>query len=1029
MSQAVRAIVLAATCVVLVPPATAQGQGTTGELAGYVVMADGRPAALARVSLSALGIETVADTLGWFHLAGLPVGSHAVRISTTSGASAAVEVRVSAERRTLITLRVGDLAGGATPPDLEDRSIPLTSSVTVTGEALRGLPVDDVREALRSEVGLVETDRTAGPVLRGARPGDATVFLDGVPFRIARQRAFGLGLPLPAVEEVTTVTGPLGPAFGDAESGVINLVTRSGTSRLGANVTAATDALFGNGTSIGLNRFDASGGGRLGNAFSIFAAASLLGEDAIPRGAGTSDVLAFVPGGLDTVITEASGPGTPSATIPQYVQVSGSCDAAANGGTSCRGRSMPYDWRTAFAGTVRADWRYGAGSGLALTAFTDRTSQRSWPGALSFDPPAAMGTRRSALAFVARWTHAVTSSITTDVSVSRQVADLVSGALDSTWEAAHRDPTMGIELGTMGFLVDFDHFSSDVGATAVTRLQSAADWDQLVRNVNTNDGTRVPLLDQNQYRTSQPYRMNPWAAATGLPTQGLDPGYAATTLSAQRYWIGRANVTLRSGTVHRVRLGADWQSSDVRWFNSRLLSQSDMDVYAESPRQMGAFGEYRFTTRSVAAEVGVRWERFDPNTAFPVVPGRIFTNPNFDPADPLNPADSVFAPASARSVLLPSLRLAWGILPGTALRGSVVRQARHPDEAAVYGGKNRDLSFSNTLSGFGGMADWPRTWLFEVGVRQALGRGLTLDMSGWLTDRDRDVVPLYRPFYDPTRGDTTYALVTSNADTAGPKGLDASLTATIGRWLEARVGYSYQDARKTYGVPDNRKHTFAGRVAIRAPEQGPGGGVLGTLVRRGEVAVLFRVASGLPYTTTINEGLGTISPDIETQPRELLWASTTPAIRELDLRVTKRFVTGGLRWGAFLDARNLLGFTNTLHVYSETGEITNDRHRELLVDQELARLWNEAGDRLVTITKDGRDLLAADLQGDCTTWSLGPANCVLLRRAEARWGDGDGIYDEDEQRAAFGALYDLFFGPWTLRGTPRHLRVGLEIRW
>jgi hypothetical protein len=199
------------------------------------------------------------------------------------------------------------------------------------------------------------------------------------------------------------------------------------------------------------------------------------------------------------------------------------------------------------------------------------------------------------------------------------------------------------------------------------------------------------------------------------------------------------------------------------------------------------------------------------------------------------------------------------------------------------------------------------------------------------------------------------------------------------------------------------------------------------MIRGGEAWMLFRLTSGLPYTRTLNEGLGTISPFFAGQAAEPIYASTTPAIRELDLKVVKRFTTGSLRWGLVFDARNVLGFTNTRYVFAETGEVTNDTHRYLVIEPEVARLRVEAGSRLVTITKNGQSVQAADLRADCGTWAGGPTNCVLLRRAEARWGDGDGLYDDEEQRVAFGALYDLFFGPWTLRGTPRHLRVGVEI--
>ena len=40
--------------------------------------------------------------------------------------------------------------------------------------------------------------------------------------------------------------------------------------------------------------------------------------------------------------------------------------------------------------------------------------------------------------------------------------------------------------------------------------------------------------------------------------------------------------------------------------------------------------------------------------------------------------------------------------------------------------------------------------------------------------------------------------------------------------------------------------------------------------------------------------------------------------------------------------------------------------------------------------------------------------------------DGDGVFTVAEQRAAFGANYDLFNGSWRFRESNRLLRLGLE---
>ena len=53
-------------------------------------------------------------------------------------------------------------------------------------------------------------------------------------------------------------------------------------------------------------------------------------------------------------------------------------------------------------------------------------------------------------------------------------------------------------------------------------------------------------------------------------------------------------------------------------------------------------------------------------------------------------------------------------------------------------------------------------------------------------------------------------------------------------------------------------------------------------------------------------------------------------------------------------------------------------------------------------------------------------NKYMLMQAEARFGDGDGVFTVGEQRAAFGANYDLFNGGWRFRESNRLLRLGLE---
>jgi hypothetical protein len=80
------------------------------------------------------------------------------------------------------------------------------------------------------------------------------------------------------------------------------------------------------------------------------------------------------------------------------------------------------------------------------------------------------------------------------------------------------------------------------------------------------------------------------------------------------------------------------------------------------------------------------------------------------------------------------------------------------------------------------------------------------------------------------------------------------------------------------------------------------------------------------------------------------------------------------------------------------------------------------------------DLSAPDV---CKSWpgqssanavqaSSGPVDCVLLIRAEQRYGNGDGLFTQSEYTKAFTAWYNFFNAPSGFYGPGRRLRIGAE---
>jgi hypothetical protein len=117
------------------------------------------------------------------------------------------------------------------------------------------------------------------------------------------------------------------------------------------------------------------------------------------------------------------------------------------------------------------------------------------------------------------------------------------------------------------------------------------------------------------------------------------------------------------------------------------------------------------------------------------------------------------------------------------------------------------------------------------------------------------------------------------------------------------------------------------------------GSVAGSLLDRGDVAVMIRAASGRPYTPTYvaadglmggNEASAFIPGDpIDRNGNDKLDASEVNAGRmpwtwQIDLGLQRRFRLVQCNWTLFLEARNLLGQKNPRAVYGATGEVDND---------------------------------------------------------------------------------------------------------
>ncbi|HTR21568.1 MAG TPA: hypothetical protein VMH88_12000 [Gemmatimonadales bacterium] len=918
----------------------------------------------------------------------------------------------------------------------------LASGVTLSGRLLRVLPVDDPRAALPLSPGVVlrsgpgEVGIAAAPQLqiRGGTIGGAAAYVDGAPVRFETLGFQNLVLGVNSLGQVEVTTGVPTVSVADARDGVVTYETRAGGPTLAGSVHAETDGLFGDGSSVGYNRFDGEAGGPFPGIRNLtwFISGGLTGQGSPYYGSGAADQPTFVMGATDTIVQYTDGSGnTANQAIPTYIQYSGKCGALgtsgsalnSNYGNDCQGLQRPMDWATQARLQGKVRFSYGGGSSLALTVVGSDLQRRFFPGAVIGAPSLYEGGRTWSRLLVVNWNQRLRQAgdLRLDVNMSVGSDKVQEGLLPPQIEVDTRAPGLWIELSKLDF----------VGLDSIPFPLT----DQIIRNIRTNSGLRVPYLNATNLRNAQPFRLNPFGLSDqGWYTQGSD---GLLSFASERRLNGRWAVAWDASQVHHVVAGVDATKTDLSVYASNLLSQIFMNAYVEHPKRIGAFAADRLEVGDLVADLGLRYDGYSPGGEFANVPGRIFTNPAWDPAAATSDAayqqsvSAVFTPGRMQSFVLPRLRAAYRI-DRTVLRLGYGTVVSPPAFNVLYGGINNDLSFTSVSSNFARDVGFLKRTTIELGVRQSIGDKVALDGALYRRGLNRYAYRVMQ-YDDPANpGSILNVNSLTTVDQGTATGVDAVAVWTPSKIVTGSVAYSlYHEPEVPSAIGSALSvtlHALNMTAMVRLPSDWESGSVWGTLGRDVTAAATYRVASGLPYSPftgdpvvgPINPGTMFNGPIFPSGGGEQL-----PATQAFDLRLAKTIHTGRVSWLVYLDARNLFAFNSQIGAWTATGNTTNSLYEQQLLAPEYSNLQVEAQANGVTLP--GGDI---DLRPDCSTWTAttgGPVNCVALRRVEQRFGNGDGVYTLSEQTRALTAFYDSFYGAWRFYGPGRTLRLALAL--
>jgi len=242
--------------------------GTTGKISGTVE--EKGKAVLPGVTILVEGthLGANADERGQFNILNVPAGTYTLRAKMIGYADYVLNnVVVTPDFTTSVTLSMSSEAIQQAPVVVESTRPLIQKDATGTARFLskddiQNLPTRGYRDAASLQTGVVnfqrnidrENQNTPTLIVRGGRPNEVAYYVDGMSQQDPLTGNSTTNISNNAIDEVVVLTGGFNAEYGKVSSGVINVVTREGGSKLFGSLETVSDAPAG--SWIGTHRYD-----------------------------------------------------------------------------------------------------------------------------------------------------------------------------------------------------------------------------------------------------------------------------------------------------------------------------------------------------------------------------------------------------------------------------------------------------------------------------------------------------------------------------------------------------------------------------------------------------------------------------------------------------------------------------------------------------------------------------------------------------------------------------------------------------
>lgn len=877
-----------------------------GKLSGKVIDADTKEALVgANIIILNTDWGAATDINGNYFILNIPPGTYDVKFSYVGYAPKTIKnVRVVAG----ITYELNaELSTNFSLPEVvvQDKKLfeeKATNTVKVfdAGQIDR-LPVRGVTQIASLQSGVVTQEGSGGVTgnatlnVRGGRGSEVLYIVDGIPQNNLYNGNSVSQVSDNAIDQISFQVGGYEAKYGQAQSGIISITTKSGSPFY--SISGETI------TSSGLDNYGY-------NLYSL----NLSG----PIVPGNPDHTIFLSGERNW-----AADGDPSAININFPSINKTYDAKPNNPASV--------WR--FTGKTKSLFGHFS---VYLSANINDNTTKSWDFRKSkWDSQFNDETNNKNYSFSGRVSQTLSANTFWDLTLGYRI-----------FKFKRYLPQLGNNLVAYG---DSTYWANNLDVTLAGNGQSVVAYDPYGNPLYSQGQAVSATLDNNGV-------FRPYGYITGLFQQREDAamsadfdltsqianhlveiGGGAEYHTVRGYGIYAAQLGLQSDTLSLLQKFQNVEPYDFGYdLTGQTKTNSSNPNQFLRPRQpliAYAYLQDRFELQDLVLNLGLRMDYFDiksyelVNPALPFAGG---SNPyDFDPGD--------FKLRAPQVELSPRIGLGFPVTESTVFHAQYGRFVQLPDLNDVYTGPYDYEQFVSYSPQFGqnGALSSEETVQYEVGFRQMFGTRAAINLSAFYKNV-KGLVNVQNHFFARTPGGALVtAIYPENADFGTVKGFAFSLDVVHLSYFNFSLQYTYSVAEGT-GSSTNSSQTAVFRNLDSQPpkviaplsfdQRHTATATLDFFVPEGDLGVfemldanfLVSFNSGRPYTPVDEWNLLGDNGIIATTTGYVN-SAYGPSNFRIDMKIEKTINIGGVRISPYLWIQNLLNAQNVVSVWRSTG--------------------------------------------------------------------------------------------------------------